>query len=1066
MMRSLVTSVMKHRVQVVAITALMMLFGITQLRHMPVDVLPEFSLPYVEIQTEALGLSAEEVEQLITLGMEQDLLNGVPWVQTIRSESVPGLSSIVIVFKPGTDLMRARQMVSERLTQAYALPHVSKPPIMIQPKSATSRFMIVGLSSKSLSPIQVSVLARWTIVPRLKGAPGVANVAIWGQRDRQLQVRVDPKRLQDHGVSLLRVLETTGNALWYSTLSFVEASTPGAGGFIDTHNQRLGVRHISPIVSPQGLAQVPIEGTAARLADVADVVEDHQPLIGDALTNDGAGLLLVIEKFPGANTLEVTRNVKRALAELRPGLPGMDVNTRVFRQADFIESAIHNLAVVALIGLVLLIGMLAALFFRWRTTLVSVVAILLSIVAAALVLYLTGATANVVVVTGVVIAVGVLVHDAISDVDNVIRRLREFRKEGSTESAAHIILEASLESRSAVMYATVIVLLAVLPIFWMGGVSGAFFHPLTVSYGLAVLASTVVALTVTPALCVILLAHAPVEPRPSPLVAWLQRVYEPVAAAIVPRGRLAFAAVGVLTIIGLLVLPSLKRAVLPAFKERNLVVHLRSLPGTSQPEMTRISGRVSRELQSLPGVRDVGTHIGRAVLGDQPVDVHSAELWVSIDPLADYDQTAASIQGVVDGYPGMSHRVQTYLREISEDVAGEPEERIVARVYGETEDGLRRRAEDVRKAIAGIIGIVEARVDFPVQQAVLETRVDMAAAQRHGLKPGDVRRAAATLMSGIVVGNLYEEQKVFEVVVWSTPETRHSLSSVRNLTIDTPGGGHVRLGDVASVRIVPASSVIRHDAVKRYIDVIADVEGRDLAAVAAEVKSRLQKVQFPLEYHAEVLGDYAEKQATLTRLITMAIAAAIGMLLVLQAAFGSWRLAALAFMSLPAALVGGLLAARVTGSVLSAGSLAGLLVVFGIAACNTIMLFNRYQQLERYEREAFGPGLVLRGARERLAPILMTTVAAVVALGPALLFGDAPGLEVVRPMAVVALGGGITAGLVDLLLLPALFMSLGVRSARDLDPVIGDPRGPMFGGMPAGAGWSGTERRVRVIKHA
>jgi Cu/Ag efflux pump CusA len=321
MLRSIIRSSLKARYGVLGIAAALLVFGIPRLGDMPVDILPEFSPPYVEIQTEALGLSAEEVEQLITLGMEQDLLNGLPWLDTIRSESLPGLSSIVLVFKPGTDLMQARQMVAERLSQAYALPHVSKPPMMVQPLSATNRVMIVGLSSKTLSPIQLSVLARWTIMPRLKGIDGVANVAIWGQRDRQLQVRVDPKRLQDHKVSLLSVLETTGNALWVSSLSFIEASTPGTGGFIDTANQRFGIRHILPIISAEGLAEVPIENSSLRLGDVAEVVEDHQPLIGDALTNAGGGLLMVIEKFPNANTLEVTGDVEEAFEELRPGLP-------------------------------------------------------------------------------------------------------------------------------------------------------------------------------------------------------------------------------------------------------------------------------------------------------------------------------------------------------------------------------------------------------------------------------------------------------------------------------------------------------------------------------------------------------------------------------------------------------------------------------------------------------------------------------------------------------------------------------------------------------------------------
>jgi len=303
---------------VVALAAALLVVGIIQLPSMPVDVLPEFTPPYVEVQTEALGLSAEEVEQLITLGMEQDLLNGVPWLKTIQSKSAPGLSSIMMTFDPGTDLVRARQMVTERMAQAFALPHVSKPPTMLQPLSSTGRVMMIGLSSKDVSLIQMGVLARWTIAPRLMGVPGVANVAIWGQRDRQLQVQVDPKRLQDQHVSLLQVLETTANSLWVSSLSFVEASTPGTGGFIDTAQQRLGIRHISPIITAEGLAQVPVEDSTLRLGDVANVVEDHQPLIGDAITNDGPSILLVVEKFPGANTWRCRREWKRRSRRCNP----------------------------------------------------------------------------------------------------------------------------------------------------------------------------------------------------------------------------------------------------------------------------------------------------------------------------------------------------------------------------------------------------------------------------------------------------------------------------------------------------------------------------------------------------------------------------------------------------------------------------------------------------------------------------------------------------------------------------------------------------------------------------
>ena len=1039
MLRSIVQSSLKARYVVVVLAVAFVVAGISRLRDMPLDVLPEFALPYVEIQTEALGLSAEEVEQLITLGMEQDLLNGVPWVETIRSESLPGLSSIVIVFKRGTDLMKARQMVAERLAQAYALPHVSKPPIMLQPRSATSRVLVVGLSSKTLSPIQMSVLARWTIMPRLKGVPGVANVAIWGQRDRQLQVQVDPKRLIDNKLSLLQVLETTGNALWWSTLSFVEASTPGSGGFIDTHNQRLGIRHISPIVSAEGLAKVPIEGSSQRLGDVARVVEDHQPLIGDALTKEGSPLLLVIEKFPDTNTLDVTEDVELALKELLPGLPGVDVNTRVYRPADFIEAAIRNLGTAVLLGLGLLLVLMIGFFFNWRTTLICFITIPLSVLAAGVVLQWTGSTLNAVVLTGFAMAIGVIAYDAIVDVDRIVGRLRQAAARGNGVSAPRVILDAALEPRRTLLYATAILLLAVAPLYGMGGPSAPFFQTLALSYALALLASMAVAWTVTPALCSLLLSKTPAERRPGPLVGWLQQAYPAVLQRLVSNAGAAFVVAALLAVAALALLPTLRGAVLSKFEERSLVIQLRTMPGTSLPEMARISGRARQELQSIAGVRDVSAHIGRAILGDQAVDVHSAELWVTIDPAANFTKTASAIQAVIDGYPGVNHRVETYLGQVSEDVTGSPDDRIVTRVYGETEAGLRERADQVREAIVGIPGLKRAHINRPIQEAAIETNVDVEAAQRHGLKPGDVRRAAATLMSGIVVGNLYEEQKIFEVVVWSTPETRQSLTSVADLQIDTPGGGRVRLGDVAKVHVVPASSVIRHDAVKRFIDVVGDVESRDLASVAADISKRVGELRFPLEYHAEVQGDFALARLARERLLTFAIAAAIGVFFLLHAAFASWRLAALAFWTLPAALAGGVLAILATGGVLSMGALAGLIGVFAIAVYNKLVLIHRFQQLERNEGEAFGRGLVLRGAQESLPAILLATLAAVATVLPALFFGRVPGLEMVSPMAIVLLGGLVSCTLLDLFLLPAMFLGLGVSSAQDPDPFF-EPR--------------------------
>jgi Cu/Ag efflux pump CusA len=1051
MLHSIIRFSLKSRYLVIALAAGIVVFGIFRLRQMPVDVLPEFSLPSVEIQTESLGLSAEEVEQLITVPMEQDLLNGVPWLRTIHSESAPGVSSVVMVFEPGTDLMRARQMVSERMTQAVALPHVSTPPLMLQPTSSTSRMQIVGLSSKTMSPIQLSVLAHWTIAPRLMGVPGVANVAIWGERERQLQVQVDPKRLRATGVSLLDVLETAGNALWVSSLSFVEASTPGTGGFIETDNQRLGIRHILPIVSPEGLSQVPIGNTRHRLGDVANVVEDHQPLIGDAITKNGPGLLLVIEKFPGASALDVTRGVEKALAELRPGLPGMDVDQNVFRPATFIESAIRNSGRAGLIGLVLVALVLLALLFSWRTALIAVVSIPASMLAGAIVLSMTGATLNVVTVTGFVIAIGAVVSASVADIQAMLDRMLKEREQGHETSVASTILAAIVDSRGTLAYAGLILLLAMAPVFFIGTTYGSFLRPMVLAYGLAMAASFLVALTLTPALALLLFSSEKSQ-RAS---AWGERMragYESLMGGMVRRAPLAYGIAAVLTVLALAILPALKLTLLPAFKERDLVIELTTMPGTSQPEMSRISGRIGDELRTIPGVRSVAAHIGRAIRGDQVVNVNSAELWVDMDRSANYAATAAAIQKVVDDCPGVRNDVRTYLREKGGDVVQEAEDNVVVRLYGDEDDVLHTEATRVQDAIKGVAGVVGSRPEFPVRQATLETEVDIEAAQHYGLKPGDVRRAESTLISGIHVGSLFEEQKVFSVVVWSTPETRHSLSSITDLVIDTPSGGHVRLGDVAKVRMRPAASIIRHEGVKRFVDVVTNVRGRDLNLVASDIEARLAQLSFPLEYHARVLGDYDDRRQTRERLTTLWIAAAIGALFLLQAAFGSWRLALLAVLTLPAAAAGGMAAAAATGMTTSLGLFAGLLALLGVATTQVVILIRGYQRLEREGGQALGASLAVQGAGEQLLPFLAGACATAAAMVPALLIGGEPGLEILQPMATVVLAGLVSTALLHLFLLPAMFLSLGVSSVRASDPLASDFGQPALGAHAARAG--------------
>ena len=1044
MIRWLVGWSLRYRLLVLGIAAAAMVLGAVQVSRMPVEVLPEFTPPYVEVQTEALGLSADEVEQLITVPLEADLLHGVAWLDEIRSESVAGLSSIVLLFEPGTDIFRARQVVAERLTQAHALPNVSKPPEMLQPLSSTSRVLMVSLSSRDVSLIEMSVLARWTIRPRLMGVPGVANVAIWGQRERQLQVLVDPERLRDERISLQHVIETAGNALWVSPLTFLDASTPGTGGFIDTPNQRLGIQHILPIRSAADLAQVPIApedtgGRIVRLGDIAEVVEDHQPLIGDAIVDDGPGLLLVIEKFPGTDTLAVTRGIEQALEAMKPGLSGIEIDSTVFRPATFIEEAIGNLALALLAGLALL-GLVLLVLLGWRSALVGGLTIVISLVAAALVLHLLGTTFNAMILAGLVLAVAVVVDEAANTTGAVVRRLRDPGEDDRGRSRAAIVHEAMLEGRGGLAFASLIVLFAVVPLFFLTDTAGAFLPPLATAYIVAILVSTVGALTVGPAMASLLLAPSPSgrpeSRRATMLTRPIERAYERALARAMARSpRLllvtAVATVGVLVAATAGAVSQTGASLAPVFRERDLLIHWDGAPGTSGPEMSRIVTRATAELRTVPGVSNVGAHVGRAMTSDQVVAINSGEIWLTIAPSADYDRAVEDVRVVVEGYPGFRSAVLTYSTERIGDVLATTADDILVRVYGHEPDVLAAKAEEVRQALTGIDGIATASVEPQVTEPTLEIEVDLAAAQRYGIKAGDVRRAATTLLSGIQVGNLFEEQKVFEVVVWGAPAIRQSVSSVEQLLVQAPGGAYVRLADIARVRIAPALTVIRREGVFRRIDVGAGVSGRDLGAVTRDVEARLQQIPFPLEYHAEVLGASAERQAALLRLLGIVVAAAIGIFLLLQAAFGSWRRAVLVALALPPAAVGGVFGAAASGEGLAIGTIAGFFPLLAIAIRQAVALVDHCQRLEREGAMPFGPLLALHAARDRLGPVVTTALASAAALVPLVVLGDAAGLEIVGPMAAVVIGGLVSSTFVSLFIVPVVLLLSGPSPEPD-----------------------------------
>ncbi len=1037
MMRIIVGSSLKFRFLVAAAAAALIGFGVTLTGNAQVDVFPEFAPPKVEIQTLAVGLSAAEVEDLITVPLEQALA-GIPDLDVIRSRSVPQLSDIIVIFDRGTDLLQSRQLVAERIAGiSPTLPSWAAPPVIIQPLSSTSRVVKIGLTSDQMSLIDLSVVAYWKIRARLLRVPGVANVPIWGERLHQLQVQVEPERMQELGITLDGVVEGTANALEVGTLiSWSDGALIGTGGFIDTPNQRLGIRHIPPLITPEALGQVTLarsNGERVPLTDFADVKVDHQLLVGDAVINGGPGLMLIVEKLPWANTLEVTRGVEEALELLEPGLPGIEIDAEIFRPATFIEESIDNLTWALILGAILVVVILALFLFEWRIALISVLAIPLSLLAAALVLILRGTTINVMVLAGFVIALGAVVDDAIIDAENIVRRLRQNRREGLGKSTARVILEASLEVRSAIVYATLILLVAVLPIFFLEGLSGAFFQPLVLSYGLALLASMVVALTVTPALCLILLDKAPIEKRESPLIRWLQAAYSRVLKRLLRRPRWGYLAAMACVVAGVVAVPFLGQELLPSFKERDFLMHWLTEPATSGVEEYRISVEACQELQEIPGVRNCGAHIGNAFLADEPYGIYFGENWVSVDPSVDYDTTLAAIQSTVDGYPGIQRDVQTYLKERIREVLTGSSGGIVVRINGPDLDTLRGEADTILEIVKGIDGVFEPHVSLVSNTPQIDVQVDLDEAKRHGLKPGDIRRASAVLVAGEEVGDVFQNGRAYDVHVWSTPETRNSLTSMEQLPLDTPSGQVIQLGDVADVGIAPTPNTIKRENLTRYIDVDANVSGRDLGAVARDVERAIEEYEFPLEYRAEVLGEFKERQAAQRRMALLGIIAALGTFLLLQASFRSWRLATMAFFTLPIALMGGVLAALAGGGVLSLGSLVGMFTVFGIAARNGILMINHFQHLEKHEGETFGPELVMRGARERLAPILMTALTTALALVPLVARGNIAGQEIEYPLAIVILGGLGTSTLLNLFVVPALYLRFG-RSARTLAP--------------------------------
>jgi CzcA family heavy metal efflux pump len=1012
----------------------LLVFGFLQTRDAETDVFPEFAPPIVEVQTLATGNSSTEVEELITIPIE-DALNGIEGLDEMRSYSVEQVSSIKLYFERGTDRNQARQLVQERLAGVTAqLPQWASPPFMMPALSSTSRILKIGLTSDTVSPLDMSAIAYWKIRQRLTRVPGVAQVLIYGERLKQRHVQVNPHQLAANGITLNQVMETTSEAVDAGVLPFQEAFTVGQGGFVESSGQRLNVRNIQPIVSEKELAEVPLErrnGRPMRLGDVAHVVEDTMPLWGDAGIDGRPGLMLIVQKVPGANTLEVTKGVEEAMDEMKPGLPGIEVHDGLFRPATFIDLALDNLFEAMLLGILLVVLILAAFLFEWRTAFISLLAIPLSLMSALVILEMTGTVINVMILAGLVVAIGVVVDDAIIDVENIVRRLRQARAEGRDVSTFKVVLDASVEVRSTIIYATLIDVTAIVPVFFLSGLSGSFFQPLVLAYGLAVLASMIVAATVTPALCYLMVSRGHRQ-KESPLTRVLKRAYGAALARIIRTPHPAILTAAATIGAGLLIFPTLGQSLLPNFKENDLITYWATKPGTSLEETMRIANRGCRTYErEIPSIQTCASHAGQALLGDEIHGVNFDEQWVSLGSDYNYDDSLAEIRAVIDSHPGLYRTTQTYLRERIKEVLSGANESIVVRTFGPETEVLTKKAEEITAKLAQIEGTVSPEVEQIEQIPQIEVEVDIDAASQHGVTPGHVRRQSSALIASEEVSDIFVGGKAYDIHVWTQQEFRDSVTDVENLPIDTPSGGQVPLHEIANIDIRPIANTIKHERQTRRVDATADVAGRDLASVVDEVNQAIADIEFPPGYHAEVLGEAPELNAAQDDLMLYGVLAMIVVFLLIQAGLGSIRLALLVFLLLPMALAGAVIAAKLDTGVLSLGSLVGFLTVLGIAGRNGIFMVAHFRHLEREEGVPFGPQLVLQGAKDRLAPILMTASATGLALVPLVLAGSIPGNEIEHPLAVTILGGLVTATLLNLFVLPSLYLRFG-KSGKEL----------------------------------
>ncbi len=1024
---ALIGLAVRFRGVVVALACLLVVYGLLSLQHANYGVFPEFSPPQVGIQTEAPGLSPEQVELLVTRSIEA-AITGLPGIQSVRSTSIQGLSSITLVFAPGSDIYLDRQLAAERLASvSQALPQGVAAPTLTPLTTSTGTVLVFGLTSERQSLMALHTTAEWTIRRNLLAVPGVADATVFGGETRSLQIQIHPDRLLRYGVATNDVLAAARNA----------TGLRGAG-VIDTKNQRIVLQSEGQVLDPQGLARTVISSAPTgrvTLGDVADVLEAPEPPIGAATIMGKRGVIINVTQQYGADTLGVTRAVDAALKDIQPALKaqGIALHDGLFRPANFIGTAVSNIQHSLLLGGILVIVVLFLFLFNLRTAAIACTAIPLSLLTATLLLARFGITLNTMTLGGLAIAIGEVVDDAVIGVENMVRRLRENGALATPRPRTLVVVDAVFEVRTAVVYATLAVILVFLPVIALPGLAGRLFAPLGIAYILAVLASLAVALTVTPALGMMWLSGQQHETDDPPVARYSRRRYEALISPLIGRVRPVVIGAIVLILIGCAALPFFSTSFIPELKEGHFILHMSAAPGTSLDQSLQLGARVTKALRQIPEVRSVSQRVGRAQKSDDIWGPNYSELDIDLVPLGGEESEVVQgrINKTLSGFAGANMSLKTFLTERVEETLSGTTAPVAVNVFGDDLDVLDAKAAQIADILRAIPGAGDVQLLTPPGLPQLGIKLRPDDLTRWGLNPVEVLDAVRTAYQGDVVGQTYEGDRVFNVIALIDQASRNDPSSIGALPIRTPGGTFVPLRQFAD--IVPSSGryQVRHEGARRVQTVTVNVADRDIANFVSTAKARIAaKVALPMGTYVTFAGTAQAQSDARRDLFLNTLIAAVGVILLLSVVTRNWRNLLLVLANLPFAMVGGVLAVLLTGGQLSLGALVGFVTLAGITLRNSIMMVSHFEHLVVVDGRDWNVATAIEGASDRLVPIVMTSLVTALGLLPLAVGMSDPGREVEGPMAVVILGGLITSMVLNLLVLPTLALAFG-RFDRD-----------------------------------